>query len=240
MSTPSALTSLAALCFLASFGFLPPPCLFLLHLQYSFLGLPPIHSPLSSIVSAPFLAASRTPPPLVTSPCHAVQVRRWGYCVLDEAHRLKNREAKALAALKTLNCPVKLALTGTPLQNNVGELWTLLNLLDPLRFDDADSFLGQYGDMHSATQARGSMSEGCALNTVCRQASGPFCVASSDRRLIGWCRGPMIRCTLLQNCCVPTCSVGLRRTSISGCYPWWRRFFPLRSPTSKSDATVRS
>ena len=77
----------------------------------------------------------------------------WGYLVIDEAHRLKNKDGKALAMLHALDIKHKLALTGTPLQNNVGELWSVLNLLDPARFGDADDFEERYGDMHSAEQA---------------------------------------------------------------------------------------
>ena len=83
------------------------------------------------------------------------KVRRWGYVVLDEAHRLKNKEAKALTALKSLACPRKLALTGTPLQNNVGELWSMLNMLDAERFASLDEFMSQFGDMTEATQVQG-------------------------------------------------------------------------------------
>ena len=76
----------------------------------------------------------------------------WGYLVIDEAHRLKNKDGKALAVLHALDIKHKLALTGTPLQNNVGELWSVLNLLDPASFGDADDFEERYGDMHSAEQ----------------------------------------------------------------------------------------
>ena len=81
-------------------------------------------------------------------------MRHWGYLVIDEAHRLKNKDGKALAVLHALDIKHKLALTGTPLQNNVGELWSVLNLLDPARFGDADDFEERYGDMHSAEQVR--------------------------------------------------------------------------------------
>lgn len=58
------------------------------------------------------------------------KVDAWRYLVLDEAHRLKNKFGKALAAIKSLGVLPTLALTGTPLQNHVGELWTMLNLID--------------------------------------------------------------------------------------------------------------
>ena len=47
-----------------------------------------------------------------------------------------------------------LALTGTPLQNNVGELWTILNLLDEAAFPSSDDFLDKFGDMTSASQVQ--------------------------------------------------------------------------------------
>ena len=69
-----------------------------------------------------------------------------------QAHRLKNRDAKALAALRSLHCPLKLALTGTPLQNHVSELWSILNLLDADRFPSMEDFVERYGDMRFADQ----------------------------------------------------------------------------------------
>ena len=80
------------------------------------------------------------------------RVPKWGALVLDEAHRLKNRDSKALGVLKTLNYKSTVAMTGTPLQNNVGELWTMLNLLDEAKFPSLEAFIELYGDMHSAEQ----------------------------------------------------------------------------------------
>ena len=49
--------------------------------------------------------------------------------VVDEGHRLKNKTGKLLEAMKQLGCERRLMLTGTPIQNNTTELWTLLNFL---------------------------------------------------------------------------------------------------------------
>ena len=59
-----------------------------------------------------------------------------------------------MAALKTLGSIPTLALTGTPLQNNVGELWTILNLLDEAAFPSAEAFHEKFGDMTSAAQVQ--------------------------------------------------------------------------------------
>jgi len=55
----------------------------------------------------------------------------WGTIVVDEAHRIKNRKAQQTKAIKKLNAPMKLLLTGTPIINRPDELWSLLNFLFP-------------------------------------------------------------------------------------------------------------
>tara|TARA_B100000768_G_C11204238_1_gene343106 strand:- start:772 stop:1023 length:252 start_codon:yes stop_codon:yes gene_type:complete len=53
--------------------------------------------------------------------------------VIDEAHRLKNKDSALTADLRTLRYEHCHLLSGTPLQNNTTELWALLNFLDPVR-----------------------------------------------------------------------------------------------------------
>jgi len=65
---------------------------------------------------------------------------QWKYLVVDEGHRLKNFNCRLLRDLKTLFSANRLLLTGTPLQNNLSELWSLLNFLLPDIFDDLSSF----------------------------------------------------------------------------------------------------
>jgi SNF2 family DNA or RNA helicase len=48
---------------------------------------------------------------------------------LDEGHRIKNNGCKLNAALKSYKMKHKLLLTGTPVQNQLFELWSLLNFL---------------------------------------------------------------------------------------------------------------
>ncbi|PKI71064.1 hypothetical protein CRG98_008529 [Punica granatum] len=64
----------------------------------------------------------------------------WKYVVVDEGHRLKNSKCKLLKELKYLNVENKLLLTGTPLQNNLAELWSLLNFLLPDIFSSHEEF----------------------------------------------------------------------------------------------------
>ena len=66
---------------------------------------------------------------------------RWGYLVVDEAHRLKNRASLLYEALKKVNASRRLMLSGTPLQNNLGELWSLLSFILPDIFSDIEQFV---------------------------------------------------------------------------------------------------
>ncbi|XP_035772194.1 lymphoid-specific helicase [Neolamprologus brichardi] len=65
---------------------------------------------------------------------------QWKYLIVDEGHRIKNLNCRLVRELKLLPTDNKLLLTGTPLQNNLAELWSLLNFLLPEVFDDLKSF----------------------------------------------------------------------------------------------------
>lgn len=64
----------------------------------------------------------------------------WKYIIVDEGHRLKNIDSKLMRVLKNFSSANRMLLTGTPLQNNLVELWALLNFLLPDVFTDLDIF----------------------------------------------------------------------------------------------------
>lgn len=64
----------------------------------------------------------------------------WRYLVIDEAHRLKNEDSQFSQNIRALNTEHRLLLTGTPLQNNLHELWALLNFLLPDVFSSSEEF----------------------------------------------------------------------------------------------------
>lgn len=65
---------------------------------------------------------------------------KWEYIIVDEAHKIKNEESQISKRLRQLDSRYRLLLTGTPLQNNLHELWSLLNFLLPEIFSSADAF----------------------------------------------------------------------------------------------------
>jgi len=65
----------------------------------------------------------------------------WQYIIIDEGHKMKNPKSKFAQTLGQLyNSEYRLLLTGTPLQNNLPELWSLLNFLLPEVFHSCDDF----------------------------------------------------------------------------------------------------
>ena len=76
----------------------------------------------------------------------------WQILVVDEAHRLKNNQSKFFRVLNSYKINHKLLLTGTPLQNNLEELFHLLNFLSPDRFSDLQGFLNEFTDIAKEEQ----------------------------------------------------------------------------------------
>ncbi|KZZ99140.1 helicase SWR1 [Moelleriella libera RCEF 2490] len=68
--------------------------------------------------------------------------RRWHFMVLDEAHNIKNFKSQRWQTLLGFNTQARLLLTGTPLQNNLTELWSLLFFLMP-----AENGVGGFADL---------------------------------------------------------------------------------------------
>ncbi|KAF3783221.1 TATA-binding protein-associated factor, partial [Nymphaea thermarum] len=69
----------------------------------------------------------------------------WNYCILDEGHIIKNSKSKVTCAVKQLRADHRLILTGTPIQNNVLELWSLFDFLMPGFLGTERQFQATYG-----------------------------------------------------------------------------------------------
>jgi SNF2 family DNA or RNA helicase len=103
----------------------------------------------------------------------------WGRVVLDEAQNVKNPDAKAAKAARSLRAARRIALTGTPVENRLSELWSILEFLNPGLLGSRDTFrtrfavpIERYGDERAAE--------------VLRQATGPFILRrlKTDRSII--------------------------------------------------------
>ena len=86
----------------------------------------------------------------------------WQGAVLDEAQNIKNSEAKQSQAVRELECGFRIALTGTPVENRLGELWSIMDFLNPNYLGPKNFFqrrfatpIERYGDTDSLRTLRG-------------------------------------------------------------------------------------
>ncbi|XP_063825309.1 TATA-binding protein-associated factor 172 [Ostrinia nubilalis] len=81
---------------------------------------------------------------IVRKDIHFFSTIKWNYCVLDEGHVIKNGKTKAFKAIKQLVANHRLILSGTPIQNNVLELWSLFDFLMPGLLGTERQFTARY------------------------------------------------------------------------------------------------
>jgi len=116
---------------------------------------------------------------LVARDLEALAAIGWGRLVLDEAQNIKNSAARQAQAVRRIRAPRRIALTGTPVENRLAELWSIMEVLNPGLLGSADVFhqrfavaIERYGD--DATAGR------------LRRATAPFILRrlKSDRTII--------------------------------------------------------
>ncbi|RMZ74437.1 chromatin remodelling complex atpase chain isw1 [Pyrenophora seminiperda CCB06] len=77
----------------------------------------------------------------------------WEYIIIDEAHRIKNESSSLAQMVRAFNSRSRLLITGTPLQNNLHELWALLNFLLPDVFGDSAAFDDWFSQQNADSDA---------------------------------------------------------------------------------------
>ena len=87
---------------------------------------------------------------LITKDHSTFKRKAWHYMILDEAHNIKNFQSLRWQTLLTFRTRARLLLTGTPLQNNLTELWSLLFFLMPA--DSAETGIGGFADLQEFTE----------------------------------------------------------------------------------------
>ncbi len=85
----------------------------------------------------------------------------WGRVVLDEAQNVKNAAARQSQAVRALRAPRRIALTGTPVENRLAEMWSILDFLNPGLLGSARDFrtrfavpIERYRDADAAAQLK--------------------------------------------------------------------------------------
>lgn len=87
------------------------------------------------------------------------RIGEFTYVIVDEGHRLKNHRCTLISSLKKLRAANRLLLTGTPIQNTLNELWSLLNFVNPQIFDDLSVFQSWFGFKDIGQKTQGATDE---------------------------------------------------------------------------------
>ena len=106
----------------------------------------------------------------------ALRARTWRVVVLDEAQAIKNPAARQTRAVKQLRAGVRIALTGTPIENRLSDLWSLFDFLNP----------GLLGSAHAFTQASKRLGQGSDAYAPLRRLIQPYILRrlKTDKRVI--------------------------------------------------------
>ncbi|KAI9288967.1 SNF2 family N-terminal domain-containing protein [Umbelopsis sp. AD052] len=104
--------------------------------------------------------------------------RKWGYVVLDEGHKIRNPDSEVTLSCKQLKTPHRMILSGTPIQNNLAELWSLFDFVFPGRLGTLPVFQTQFsvpiniGGYANATNVQVQTAYKCAC--VLRDLINPY------------------------------------------------------------------
>lgn len=74
---------------------------------------------------------------------------KWQMAVFDEAQALKNSLTQRAKTATMINAKMRLALTGTPIENNLDDLWSIFNIINPGLLGSKQSFHARFADAHS-------------------------------------------------------------------------------------------
>ena len=97
---------------------------------------------------------------LVVQDAQYFQKMQWQYMILDEAQAIKSSNSSRWRVLMSFRCRNRLLLTGTPIQNNMQELWALLHFIMPTLFDSHDEFNDWFSkDIENHAQSNSKLNE---------------------------------------------------------------------------------
>ncbi|MBL4591051.1 MAG: DEAD/DEAH box helicase, partial [Phycisphaerales bacterium] len=130
---------------------------------------------------------------------------QWGRMVLDEAQFVKNPVAKQSQAVRAINAPRRIALTGTPVENRLSELWSIMDFLNPKYLGTAGSFRKKFSLPIERHRDQAKMDKLRAMVSpfiLCRLKTDPTVVSDLPEKIENkeWCPLTTEQAMLYENC----------------------------------------
>ncbi|MBP7309999.1 MAG: DEAD/DEAH box helicase, partial [Candidatus Cloacimonetes bacterium] len=110
------------------------------------------------------------------------------WIVLDEAQNIKNVSAQRTAAIKKLQARHRLALSGTPIENNLTELWSIFDFLNPGYLGNLNKFKANYLPTEGATEAKLSLKRMASPFLLRRIKKEVLLELPDKQEQISWCK----------------------------------------------------
>lgn len=99
---------------------------------------------------------------------HELLAKNWHYVILDEGHKIRNPDAKVTLVTKCFRTPHRIILSGSPIQNNLKELWSLFDFVFPGKLGTLEAFMQHFsvpitqGGYSNATEIQVKTAYKCA------------------------------------------------------------------------------
>lgn len=130
----------------------------------------------------------------------------WSYVILDEAQKIRNPDADITLTIKRLRTPHRIAMTGTPIQNDFSELWSIFDFCFPSRLGTLPAFQQELADpikrggYSNATPMQVQLAYRCAL--VVRDLISPVSVGQRKRSIMySTCHAPVLIVAFVNSTC---------------------------------------
>ncbi|XP_056636505.1 DNA excision repair protein ERCC-6-like [Diorhabda sublineata] len=111
----------------------------------------------------------------------------WHYIILDEGHKIRNPTAKATVAIKLFKTPHRIMLTGSPMQNDLTELWSLLDFTNPGLLGNLKTFQEHFSTpiLHGGFANSTPMQEATALSvaSILKDLISPYLLRRSKQEV---------------------------------------------------------
>jgi SNF2 family DNA or RNA helicase len=125
---------------------------------------------------------------MVSSDASQLKNMHFDWLILDEAQNIKNVSALRTKAIKKLNSNHRMALSGTPIENNLTELWSIMDFLMPGYMGSLKSFKDKYMKPEDDREARQSLHRLCSPFLLRRVKKEVLLELPDKQEQISWCK----------------------------------------------------
>lgn len=126
--------------------------------------------------------------------CPSIEIHNWHYVILDEGHKIRNADTQISRAVRKIKTPHRIVITGSPLQNNLQELWALFDFMSPGLLGSLPAFMEHFaipitqGGYTNATSYQESLA--LSLATALKDTITPYMLRRTKSDVMDYLKLP--------------------------------------------------